>query len=207
MPTERNGTPALRDLEARVASLEAALRDKEAVEERLRAQAEMLNAAPNLIVIVDPDGRILYANRRASEVHGYSEEEFMRLTLRDLDVPESAALRDERIRQIVDKGEAVFEVAHYRKDGATVPLEVTARRVEWAGRQAILNIATDIAERKRVEAALSQQVDELRRWHDATLGREKRILELKGEVNDLAHRLDLPLPYASRLDEGEPSTT
>jgi len=171
--------------------------DREATEDRLRAQAEMLNAAPSLIVVVDLEGQILFANRRASEVHGYTEEEFGKLSLRDLDVPESAALRDSRIRQIVQGGEAVFEVAHYRKDGTTVPLQIVARCVEWAGQPAILNIATDITERKQTEAALAAQLRELQRWYTATLGRENRIRELKDEVNGLALRLGLSQRYGA----------
>ena len=40
-------------------------------------------------------------------------------------------------------------------------------------------------ERKRTEAELQRQLHELQRWHEATLGREDRILELKREVNEL----------------------
>lgn len=43
----------------------------------------------------------------------------------------------------------------------------------------------DITARKQAESNLSEQLEELRRWHDTTLGREGRILELKHEVNDL----------------------
>ena len=35
------------------------------------------------------------------------------------------------------------------------------------------------AERKRAEAQLNEQIDELRRWHAVTLGRETRILDLR----------------------------
>lgn len=55
----------------------------------------------------------------------------------------------------------------------------------------------DITERKQVEAVLAEQLDELRRWQVATLGREGRVAELKHEVNALAARLGIPLPYAT----------
>lgn len=47
----------------------------------------------------------------------------------------------------------------------------------------------DITDRKEAEDKLNQQLDELRRWHKVTLGREERIMELKREVNELAVRL------------------
>ncbi len=181
--------------------------DRKQAEERLLAQAEMLDAAPSAITVYDMEGRFLYANRRAFEIHGYEESEFMTLNLRDVDVPESAALIDERVRRIAEDGVAMFEVAHFRKDRTTIPLEVFAKQVTWAGQPALLSIATDVTERKLAEAALARQVDELRRWYEATLGREKRIAGLKREVNGLAERLGLAPPYAA-LDEGaSPDTT
>jgi hypothetical protein len=53
----------------------------------------------------------------------------------------------------------------------------------------------DITERKRAEAQLTEQLDELRRWHDITLGREARILDLKREVNELMAQTGRPPHY------------
>jgi PAS domain S-box-containing protein len=54
-----------------------------------------------------------------------------------------------------------------------------------------------ITERKRAEAAVKAQLSELQRWHEATLGREGRILDLKREVNALRARLGEPPRYGS----------
>lgn len=58
-----------------------------------------------------------------------------------------------------------------------------------------MEFAEQESERKRAEAALTEQLDELRRWHAVTLGREGRIGALKHEVNALATRLGQPPPY------------
>ena len=49
----------------------------------------------------------------------------------------------------------------------------------------IVTVYDDITERKQAEEQMRQQMSELRRWHDVTLGREERIAELKREVNEL----------------------
>lgn len=64
---------------------------------------------------------------------------------------------------------------------------------------AVFNVIT---ERKRAEAAVKAQLHELQRWHEATLGREDRILDLKREVNDLRARLGLPPRYGSAGGQG-----
>ena len=204
-----NGTPMMSQTGEFIASF-ATLTDiteRKEAEGRLHALVELLDTAPNSITVHDREGRFLYANRRTFEIHGCSESEFMAKNLRDVDVPESAALIAERMRLVAEQGEARFEVWHFRSDGTQVPLEVVVRETLWGDKPVHLSVATDITERKRAEAALSLQLDELRRWHAATLGREKRIAELKREVNELAERLGVPPPYAAAADGGPSEDT
>ena len=54
----------------------------------------------------------------------------------------------------------------------------------------------DITDRKQAEHRLTEQLQELRRWHEATLGREMRSLDLKRKVNELLARTGHPPRYA-----------
>lgn len=62
----------------------------------------------------------------------------------------------------------------------------------------------DITGRKRAEEALSDRLEELRRWHNATLGRENRILQLKHEVNELLTAAGR-LPRYTRIEKRDES--
>ena len=53
------------------------------------------------------------------------------------------------------------------------------------------------AEREQAALELAEQLDELRRWHDSTMGRETRVLELKHEVNELLGQTGQPPRYPS----------
>ena len=128
--------------------------ERKRAEEETRRLAELLDFAPSSITVHDFDGHFLYANQRTLEMHGYSRDEFLALNLHQVDVPDSEALIASRVREVSEKGEARFEVAHFRKDGTTVPLEVCARMTTWGDRRVILNVGTDIAERRRAEEAL-----------------------------------------------------
>jgi PAS domain S-box-containing protein len=55
----------------------------------------------------------------------------------------------------------------------------------------------DITERKQQEARLNEQLEELRRWYNITLGREERIIELKHEVNELLEQMGEAKRYSS----------
>jgi len=72
-------------------------------------------------------------------------------------------------------------------------------------RMAALNLMEDaVAARQQAEAmsaTLAGQVDELRRWQAAMIGREDRIITMKQEVNDLLAELGHPPRYASPQEE------
>lgn len=140
------------------------LSERKQREERIVLLGQMLDAAPASITIHNTQGKFLFANRATAAIHGYENEaDFSNVNLCNLDVPESADLVAERIRKITEDGEARFEVAHFRKDGSTFPLEVIAKSIEWNGEAAILSIASDITERKRAEEELTQRKNQLQK--------------------------------------------
>jgi PAS domain S-box-containing protein len=77
--------------------------------------------------------------------------------------------------------------------------EITADPIlDAAGRYGgAVHIISDITEHKRATEQLNEQLDELRRWNKAALGRETRIIDLKHEVNELLAQAGLPPRYPS----------
>jgi len=59
----------------------------------------------------------------------------------------------------------------------------------------------DITERKLPEKDILEQLDELHRWHEVTLDREGRVLELKQEVNELLKKQGEALRYQSVIQK------
>jgi PAS domain S-box-containing protein len=60
-----------------------------------------------------------------------------------------------------------------------------------------------ITKRKKAEAQIQEQLDELRRWHKLTLGRENRVLELKHEVDELLVQMGKLPRYPSAEEENQ----
>ena len=82
-------------------------------------------------------------------------------------------------------------------------MEVSARNLEIQGKLYRQSVIRDISARQQTETHLRQQLDELRRWQEATLGREARILELKHEVNALLAQVGQPPRYTSAIPDDE----
>nr|MDO8079392.1 PAS domain S-box protein [Candidatus Freyarchaeota archaeon] len=126
---------------------------------------ELFNNTGDAIVIHDLEGKILEVNSVACERFGYSREELMQMSPMDIDAPEYAAKVPERIEALRQKGQIIFETAHVRRDGCDgirIPTEVSSRLIEYEGKPAILSIARDITERKRMEEALQESEERYR---------------------------------------------
>ena len=154
-----NGAPAilisLRDITERYRA-EEALRESE---EKYRT---LFDSASDVILIHDLEGRLLDANRMATETLGYSREELLEMTITEIVPPEFAALMPERIRKIVQNGHMVFETADITRGGRRIPVEISARLITYQGRPAILSTARDITERKHAEEAVRQSEERFR---------------------------------------------
>jgi len=103
--------------------------------------------------ILDMQGKFIDVNKTAYEGLGYSKAELMSMKLTELDPPEFAAKVPERMKELMTLGSAVFESAHYRKDGTIMPVEIKARIIELDGEKVVFSVIRDITERK---AALNE---------------------------------------------------
>lgn len=95
----------------------------------------------------------------------------------DYDVEKRVVWPDGSLRWTASRGRVLLDA-----DGR--PLRMTG--VTW-----------DITGHKQAELKLAEQLRELQRWHDATLGREGRILALKRQVNELLVKAAQPIRYPS----------
>jgi PAS domain S-box-containing protein len=107
------------------------------------------------IFLVDPATRgFLDANEIASARLGLTRRQLLELTVDDLVPGDAVEGLDELTAEILDSGGLVFEQTHLRKDGSALPVEVSARVIEYGRRKVILSFARDITERKRADDEL-----------------------------------------------------
>jgi len=132
-------------------------------------------------------------NERWAEIIGYTLEEISPVSIdtwRKFTHPEDFTASQNALEQHF-KQELEFyeqEIRMMHKDGHWVWVLDRGKVGSWSkdGKALIMHgTHQDITERKTNEAKIMDQLEELKRWHNITLGREERILELKREINQL----------------------
>lgn len=107
------------------------------------------------------DGSVIYVNKSACRVLGYSYEELIAMNTSDID-PDLKTISD-NVANIAGKvhqeREATFESRHRRKDGTIFPVEVSIRLTAFEDEFYSFSFARDITERKK-----SQQQMEIMRF-------------------------------------------
>jgi len=171
----------LRDISERKA-YEASL---QASETRFRSYIEH---APVGAVVVDRTGRYLEANRAAAEHLGYTREEFLGLSIKDLRIDTFEALADRHFQRVIRGEKSAIEVPLRRKDGGTAPTEVHASRLDD---NHFLGFHIDLSERKKAEAALLHQAA-----LDAVLAEVSQAMVVEESDADIAGQI---LRHAGRL--------
>ncbi len=103
-------------------------------------------------VIILQDGKVVFANKKATEVIGYSRDELKGLPLEKLVdekyLPFAKKMYERNLRGDVP---ITFEVEWRAKNGERIPIEVSGARIYYEGRPAVLRVARDIRDRKRME--------------------------------------------------------
>jgi PAS domain S-box-containing protein len=108
------------------------------------------------IFVLDMEGHFLDANATAYQRLGYTKDELLSLYIHDLDDPAFAQRVPDRMKTVDEQGSLIFESAHLRKDGSSMPVEVSSRILEYNGQKAYLSIIRDITERKEAEAKVKK---------------------------------------------------
>src|SRR5437763_4769101 len=150
--------------------------ERDRVETDLRTSEEkyrdLINASPDAICVIDADGKCLLVNPAGVELAGRPDSELIGSSIAQTYLPEERHLFQNRIDKLKAEGSFRFERKFVRKNGEVVSVEVSLSALRGRYYQAIIR---DISQRK---------------WREALLAGENRVLEMVAKGDSLADILD-----------------
>ena len=166
---------------------QAAARQESSLESRFR---KLLEAAPDAILEVNPEGKIILLNEAADRMFGYSRGELLGFNVENL-VP--AAMRGGHAQHRASYAShpktrpmgTGLELQGQRKDGSLFPVEISLSPNWIDGSLHVIASVRDITERKLVE----DRIRVLREQYTAELTAKNELLEARNLEVEQANRL------------------
>ncbi len=132
------------------------------ITERKRAEQELRESEqryrslfdrnPSPMWVYDFDNlRILDVNQAAVDHYGWSREEFLALTIRELRPPSETAVFEDALRRRRPGVTVDGRFRHWRKDGTVLEVEISSQEVDFRGTKARLVLALDVTARVHAE--------------------------------------------------------
>lgn len=143
-----------------IATIKALLRLREAEEARRETEASYdflfeRNSLPTWIIDME-SLEFLAVNEAAVRHYGYSREEFLSMTIKEIRPPEDVPAVQDYIARIPDAAPNAVQWRHRKKDGTQIDVEVVWHELFYLGRHALLVLAKDITDRKNAEAGIEE---------------------------------------------------
>ena len=113
---------------------------------------QLFEANPHSMWVYDLETlRFLAVNAAAIAHYGYSREEFLAMTIKDIRPPEDIPALLASVATVTDGLCEPKVWRHRKRDGTIIEVEISAHVLEFDGRRAEVVLANDVTERRRAE--------------------------------------------------------
>ena len=127
--------------------------ERKRAEEQILEQAALLDQAQDAIMVRDLEQKVLFWNKGAEHIYGWTAEEAIGKDVRELIFKQRSEQFETARKTVLENGEWTGEIHQTRRDGAAIVIESrwTLVRDEKGVPRSILVINTDVTEKKRME--------------------------------------------------------
>jgi len=136
--------------------------ERQSDKEEIRSARFALEHIDEAVFWCSLDGRFSYVNQAACERLGYSREELLKLSLAEIDPDKTIPAWVKQLIALGADGSTVTETVHLHKNGDEIPVEVSAKLLNYGGQTLIFAFARDIRLRRESELALQRSEASIR---------------------------------------------
>jgi PAS domain S-box-containing protein len=208
-----DGTGKLRGFSKITRDITERRRVEELLQESEERHRKLFDNNPHPTWVFDRETlRFLSVNAAAVRKYGYSSDEFLAMTIKDIRPPEDVPVLLESVGAIRDGDESLGIWRHRRKDETVIDVEITSYALNFAGRGAEVVVAVDITQRKRDEAEKRKFLNSLAVTNQELELRNREVecaTKLKSKfLANMSHELRTPLNaivgFSELLADGTP---
>lgn len=132
------------------------LDESERAQQELRESEEnyrlLFSSNPHPMCVFDLETlAFLEVNGSAIQHYGYSREEFLAMTIKDIRPPEDVPSLMAIVKRVDSGPDRVGVWRHRKKDGTIISVEITSHMIDFAGRRAKVILCNDVTERIRAK--------------------------------------------------------
>lgn len=141
--------------------------------------------------------RFLVVNQAAINHYGYSEEEFLSMSIFDIRPPSEHEVLEQYLQNIDLKNE-VDQTNHIKKDGTRIFVEITGHHIIVNNRRARLNLAYDITEQRKAQQENIFHAEILKNITDIVI-----VTDLEGKITYWNKGASVNLEYEAKEKLGQ----
>lgn len=131
--------------------------DRKVTDHKLKLTQFAIDHAADAAFWVDVEThKFVYVNIKACDNLGYTQEEFLKMGIPDIDVPFTEDAWPIFIKELKEAVEKTFESELQHKSGARFPVEITASFMEYERKNYVVAFIREISARRKAEIELRE---------------------------------------------------